>query len=291
MLVDVKLQGVVTSWFVIFYRIAFILSGALGLVFANHVGWSALYGSMSLLMGLAGTTGFVMLQFFLPQSERSLPDHTQSSTSSFIRDIMQWLKSSYRQVFSVLLFILLYKFHGVFLGSLFQVYLIRELGVSLDFIGLTYKTFGMLATFLGGILGGLMSRYFSTVTNDKLTIMLQLVATMILVLMILDYLAASSFLIVLSIYMESLCLGISTTFVTVMITRQCDKSLPATQYAFFTSLIQWERTLVLPLSAFVQNHCGWLGFFAASLIMFPLMWALLSVKLGSEQKPVLSAIC
>ena len=186
---------------------------------------------------------------------------------------------------------MLYKFHGVFLGSLFQVYLIRELGVSLDFIGLTYKTFGMLATFLGGILGGLMSRYFTTVTNVKLTILLQLVATMILVLMILDYLTASSFLIVLSIYMESLCLGISTTFVTVMITRHCDKSLPATQYAFFTSLIQWERTLVLPLSAFIQDYYGWLGFFVTSLAMFPVMWVLVSMKIGRDQKPVLSAVC
>ena len=37
--IDKSMQGTVSAWFVIFYRIAFIISGGMALVIVEHIGW------------------------------------------------------------------------------------------------------------------------------------------------------------------------------------------------------------------------------------------------------------
>lgn len=66
--------------------------------------------------------------------------------------------------------------------------------------------------------------------------------------------------------------------VTVLITKNCDAKLAATQYAFFTAAIAWERTLVGPLAGYVQAALGWSGYFAFSMAMFPVLGSMLFKK-------------
>ena len=264
-----ELQGIVTSWFVIFYRIAFVLSGGLALVIAQHTSWSYLYFYMGLLYIISSYVGYLGIVYFHHLFHINGIDRPRES---MIHDIWHWFTRSRREILNVVCFLLLFKFHGIFLTSLLQVFLLRETGMSLAFIGLMQKSFGMIATFLGGLLGGYLSKYLTVAYGVKLTIVLQLIAATIFLSMASGALIPTPWLVASAVYMESFCLGISTTFVTVMITRRCDLKLAATQYALFTAMIDWQRALISPLSAAVQTNLGWSGYFFVSTAMIPFVW-------------------
>ncbi len=277
--VDKAYQGLVTSWFVICYRVAFVLSGGLGLVFAKFYGWHALYSIMAVTLLLSCMAGYIGVSRLLvpaaneSQQGQSLPSKHAHNT---LKQLLTWFQTARSQVLSLLVFLFLFKFHGIFLGSLLQVFLLRETGMTLAFIGLAQKTVGMLATFLGGIVGGLLSRYYSHAFGVRLTVLLQGLATLILLSIAMGAVSPTQGIVAMAMYMESFCLGISTTFVTVLITRRCDVRLAATQYALFTAIIDWERTLVSPISAWVQSSYGWPGYFMVSLMMMPFVWLFVS---------------
>lgn len=264
------LQGLVSAWFVIFYRIAVILSGGIALVIADQVGWNCLYRYMSLLLSVVGTLGFIMLHSKALLNQ-SLP--SDKSSKDFFKTVYLWLKAEAKSVCKALLFIFVYKFHGSFLASLLQVFLINNAHMSLSFIGYTYKTGGMLATFLGGLLAGTLSRYATVQRGVQLTVLLQLIATTtFLYLNALGHLEKYHLLITFAMYMESLCLGTSTTLITIIITQHCRKDLAATQYAFFTAVIAWQRSLITPFAGWVQTAFGWQGYFSVSLLFLPLLF-------------------
>ena len=90
-------------------------------------------------------------------------------------------------------------------------------------MGYTYKTGGMLATFLGGIIGGYLSRQASVKRGVQVTILIQLIATsMFIGIQALPVASAAHLsLITLAMYMESLSIGTSTTMITIIITKNC----------------------------------------------------------------------
>ena len=159
--------------------------------------------------------------------------------------------------------------------------------MSLEFIGYTYKTFGMLATFAGGVLGGVLCRSASVRLSVFVTASLQVIATLLFVVMAADILPCYPILVTMSMYMESLCVGLSTTLITVIITKNCDSELAATQYAFFTAAIAWERTIVNPMAGLIQSYLGWEGYFLCSLVMFP--W--LIIVLLNKKSQVFGNLC
>lgn len=271
------IQGLVSAWFVIFYRIAFIISGGLALVIAEKIGWPALYWTMAQAAGVVGTVGYYLVGL-LPKEQR-IDTSTCIQTSFWLR-VVQWLRSSYKNVCSTLGFVFAFKFHGIFLASLLQVYLISEAQISLSYIGYTYKTGGMLATFSGGIIAGILAKRTSIQSGVRLTVLAQIIATAILYysysnglssspLWGITWLSMHKLIITLAMYMESFSLGIATTFITVLLTKNCDQGLAATQYAFFTAAIAWQRSLITPITAWIQSNYGWSGYFLLSLIFVP----------------------
>ncbi|GEM_PF-428281 len=269
--IDTSMQGSVSAWFVVFYRVAFIISGGMALVIVDHIGWQGLYHWMSLLMLTFGIMGYLLtLGLKMPQGKSRHKQH------AFFSSILTWIRHHYAQITATLGFIFAYKFHGCFLASLLQVYLINEAKMSLSFLGYTYKTGGMLATFLGGIIGGSLTRYTSVKRGVQLTILLQLIATSLFICIHATQTPSEHpWLISIAMVMESLSLGTSTTMITIMITKNCQKQLAATQYAFFTAAIAWQRSLVTPLAASIQTQSGWQGYFMSSLILIPvILWLL-----------------
>ena len=104
-----------------------------------------------------------------------------------------------------------------------------------------------------------------------------------------DILPCHPVLVTMSMYMESLCIGLSTTLITVIITKNCDSTLAATQYAFFTAAIAWERTLINPISGYIQSAFGWTGYFMCSLLMFPFLLMMILERKDDTFKPLVQA--
>lgn len=280
--VDEPSQGDVTAWFVIAYRVAFILSGGMALGMADVIGWDALYQCMSALLCAVGVVSAVLFQLLVYRPARK----RIKANYDFMAKIKQWLDRSHRDVVSAVLFIFAFKFHGVFLASCLQVFLQKELMLSLTFIGLTYKTFGMAATFTGGLFAGWLSRHFSLARCVEFTLVLQMMA--VFVFLVVHGVSPSwqSTVVSLPMFMESFCLGTSTTLVTLIITKQCSRDLAATQYAFFTAVIAWERTLMSPLGAIAQDLYGWDGYFLLSLASVPVVIILLR-----RSAPMIKSLC
>lgn len=270
--VQESLQGNVTAWFVIAYRVAFILSGGMALGMAEVIGWTILYQTMAVLLSTVGIVSAIMFQLLVyrPSTVSKL-----EAPSKFISKVRHWLQHSHHQVFSTVLFIFAFKYHSVFLSSCLQIFLQKELLLSLKFIGFTYKTFGMAATFSGGLFSGMLSRHVSLARCVEVTLLLQLVAVFFFMGVHAVEPEWQSLFVSVPMFMESFCVGTSTTLVTLIITKQCSKDLAATQYAFFTAAIAWERTLMSPLGAIAQNWYGWDGYFLLSLVSLPVVVLLL----------------
>ena len=232
---------------------------------------------MAVLTGVMGCAGYLLSR----NTESTKTTAEVAQKPHFWQVIVQWLNTSRLRVLSALAFIFIYKFHGSFLASLLQVYLIKDAQMSLAFIGYTYKTVGMLATFAGGILAGTLTRYFSVKRGIQLTVLIQCIATGLFMLVHASQSPSEHYLLItLAMYMESLSIGTSTTLITIIITQQCQKDLAATQYAFFTAAIAWQRSLTTPIAAWVHSQWGWDGYFVVSMAVLPLV--LLASERGAK---------
>ena len=78
------------------------------------------------------------------------------------------------------------------------------------------------------------------------------------------------FLMLLSLFIENFCSGMSTTALLVFLTSLCHQRYSATQFACLSALDSIGRVFVGPLAAKMVMHWGWVNFYGWSFILcFP----------------------
>lgn len=233
------------------YRLGMLTSGAVGLILADHLAWGDVYRVMAGCM-LVGMVAALVAPS--PDAARFRPP--QSLTAAVVNPFVDFFTR--RGAFEVLLFIVLYKIGDVLAASLSTPFLL-DLGFSRTEIGVVSKGIGVVATIVGGVVGGVLMLRLGLKRSLFLFAILQGVST--LCFFILALAGHDTRLLTLAIGVENLCGGFGTAALTAFLMGLCTTNFTATQYALLSSFTALNRVFGGAVSGYLQAALGWPGFF------------------------------
>lgn len=241
------------------YRLAMIVSSGLALVLAEHwLGWPGTYMLMGLLMG-----SVAIFTLLAPEPEE-LGRAPQTLRAAVVEPLIDFFERPGAWAF--LWLIVLYKLGDAFAGALSTTFLLRGAGFTMSQVGTINNVFGLLATIVGALLGGvLMARlgmyralmsfgilqavsnfgyWLITVWPDQLILMGSVVA------------------------IENLCGGLGTAAFVAFLMALCRQDFSATQFALLSALAAVGRTyLAGPVTPLLVGWLGWGPFFLGTVVI------------------------
>ena len=255
-----------------------LVSGAFALFLADHNPWKNVYQYMSLLMLPA-----ILFTFIAPKEEglikspRSLNEAIFGPLKDFFTRKGAWV---------VLLFILLYKV-GDSMASNMTTPFILQIGYSKTDIATVAKTFGMIATMLGGLLGGVMMLRYNMKWSLIFFGILQAVST--LGFSALPSLPMELSSLALVIAFENLASGMGTSAYAAYMASMTNKQFTATQYALLTALMGIPRVILASPTGRMAEVLGWEMFFVVcTIVAVPGLLLLIPVfKLEKPAEPTI----
>ena len=246
--------GLGTSIHVNAYRISSLVPGALALILADRMPWSAVYVVTALFM----LPGIVMtLVVHEPALARGRPRTLREAVVEPFHEFLA--RSGWREAMLVLLFIFLYKL-GDSMATALATPFYLDMGFSKTDIGVIAKNAGLWASVVGGLLGGLWMVKIGI--NRALWLFGVVQVVSILGFAWLAYVdRPDRMLLAVVIGVEALGVGLGTAAFTAYIARATDPRYTATQYALFTSLAAVPRTVINASTGWIVEQMGWFDFY------------------------------
>jgi MFS transporter, PAT family, beta-lactamase induction signal transducer AmpG len=242
--------GLASSLYVNGYRLAMLVSGAFALYLADHNPWKSVYQYMSLLMIPA-----LLFTFIAPNEIQhvKIPRNIREAVIGPLKDFFMR-----KGAWVILLFILLYKV-GDSMASNMMTPFILQIGFTKTDIATVAKTFGMVATMLGGLIGGIMMLRFNMKWSLIFFGILQAVSTLGFSILPSLPLQMSSLAIVIAF--ENLASGMGTSAYAAYMASLTNKQFTATQYALLTALMGIPRVILSSPTGKMAEVMGWELFF------------------------------
>jgi PAT family beta-lactamase induction signal transducer AmpG len=275
-ILDERQYGAGAAVIVLGYRIGMLVSGAGALYLASFFGWFAAYGFMAAFVSVG--VGTILLSAEPKQQrsresielERKLSDFITTRTHLLGKraDLIAWIYGTVINPFAefmsrrgwiiILSFIVLYKFGDALAGVMTNPFLV-ELGFSKIDIANISKAFGLAATIIGGIIGGVMVNRLGIMKSLLLCGLLQMFSNLIfLIQAVVGY---NRGVLALTISVENLSGGMGTAAFVAYLSSLCNVAYTATQYALLSSLMAFGRTLLSSSGGWLADHMGWISFF------------------------------
>lgn len=272
----VEEQGAGSAAFVMGYRIGMIVSTAGALYLATAYGWQATYAIMALVMAAFTVQLFLIRE---PDTHETAPNAMQE------HGFAQWLKLfvvmpfidflKRPQAITILLFILLYRMSDAFLGAMANPFYL-DLGFSKIQIAQVVKLYGLVATIVGGVLGGAMVFRLGVIRALWIGGIVASVSNLMFVWQ--AHVGAEPYALALTISLDNLSAGLATSAFVAYMSQLCNVRFTATQYALLSSLAAFGRTWLSTPTGWISQTYGWDMFFLLStLIGLPallLLWRL-----------------
>ena len=248
------------------YRLAMLVSGAFAVALAMKTSWQFSYLLMAVLIVLC-----MIVTCFAPKpSEELAPLSIRQAIVDPLRNF-----AARKYVFSLLVFILIYKLCDAFALSLSSVFLVRGLGFPIAVVAATTKFVGLVASLIGAIAGGLVYKRLGLWRSLFLFGILQTLsnaAYLFIALTPKDYFTMSS-----AVFVEFFCGGISAVAFVAFLMALCNHKYTATQYAIFSAMATLAHTVVGPFAGIFARSYSWPLFYAFSIVLglpalFMLLW-------------------
>jgi PAT family beta-lactamase induction signal transducer AmpG len=238
------------------YRIAMIVSGALALIMADHMSWSTIY----LIMAGCMAAG-VLASIFGPE-----PEVKEAAPKTLADAVYKPFVEFFRRVGAIemLIFILIYKIDVAFAMALTTPFMM-DLGFTKTDVGTVLKGVGMIATIVGTLMGGALLAKWGI--KKSLWVFGIIQALSGFTFFLLARAGHSYPLMVAAISVENICSGLATAAFTAFMMSMCDKRYTATQFALLTSFMALTRIMVQTPSGFVAQNLGWEMYFIVSIII------------------------
>ncbi|MCQ2965936.1 MAG: MFS transporter [Alphaproteobacteria bacterium] len=253
---DKSEQGAASATYVFGYRIGMLIAGAGALLMADHLGWTAVYQ----IIGLSFL--IVMLIFFKVKE----PEYTPTEKISFKNAVVEPLADFFKKPgwLLILLFLLTYKLCETTLGTVTpKLYL--ELGFTKTQIAAVVKVWGIVATLLGGFLGGALIVRVGIIKSLIICGMLQGISNLPFAVLSLN---EQSFLwLNISIISDNMASGMATSAFVAYMSSLCNKSYTGTQYALLSSVMALPRDVLSASSGFLVQAMGWALFFVLTAFL------------------------
>lgn len=268
-------QGAGAAMIVIGYRIAMLVSGAGALFIAGFAGWFVAYAAMAALM-LVGVATVLLT----PEPAFSTgPRRGARSTGQWLRDTVvepfaEFLRRNGAITALVILaFIMFYKLGDALLGVMSNPFYV-ELGFSKAEVAGVVKTFGLVATLAGGLLGGMLINARGILPSLWVCGLLQMVSNLMFAAQAqvghdLSFLAVT-------IGIENLAGGMGTAAFVAYLSSLCNVHYTATQYALLSSFMAQTRTVLASGGGYLAQSVDWVSFFLLTALAaapaFILLW-------------------
>ena len=242
-LLEERQQGAGAAMVVIGYRVAMLLAGAGALFVAEFAGWFWAYAAMAGCLGVGMVTVLfapepAVSPVALAQRRAGAAVWLQARPWSSRSPTSSAATASARRVL-ILLFIMLYKLGDALLGTMTNPFYV-ELGFTKPEVATIVKGYGLVATLLGGFLGGVIVNRRGIVPALWICGMIQLLSNLIFVLQ--AWVGHDLTMLAVTISVENLAGGMGTAAFVAYLSSLCNLSYTATQYALLSSFMAQART-------------------------------------------------
>jgi PAT family beta-lactamase induction signal transducer AmpG len=265
-LLDEEQQGAGAAVYVIGYRIAMLVSGAGALLIADYAGWAAAYATMAALMLVGVATALLSPEppisvAMQAEGRRSLPDWLRTAV---VQPFAEFLRRNGPVTAAViLLFIMFYKLGEALLGVMANPFYV-ELGFSATEVASVVKTFGLVATLAGGLVGGMLINARGILPALWVCGILQMLSNLMFAAQ--AQVGHSVPFLFLTIGLENLSGGMATAAFVAFLSSLCNVRYTATQYALLTSFMAQTRTLLASGAGVLAESMDWVSFFVVTTI-------------------------
>ncbi len=255
-LVSAEERGTAASLSILGYRLGWLVSGGLALILSDHISWRWVYASMAAIMAVGA-----IFTAFSPEAANA-PVAPKNLKEAIVEPFLEFFKRS--RALETVLFVLLYKLGDSMLVALRTAFLLQT-GFSRTDVGAIDKGFGLIATFAGvAIAGVIMSRL--SLRKSLLTFgILQGAAH--LGFIAIAYAGPQYPLLITGITLENLCAAMGQTAYAAFLMSLCDRRFTATQYALLSALMAITRTLANAPAGYLVELWGWANYFWVSIVL------------------------
>lgn len=268
--------GAGAATIVLGYRLGMLVSGAGALYMATYVGWFATYCVMGGIMTVGMITVLVNPEPQVHKSRESVEQDDRIARFLEVRPglrgkkagVLAWVYGAVISPFAefmgrrgwlwVLLFILLYKFGDALAGVMGNPFYV-ELGFTKIQIANFSKVFGLAATIIGGIIGGLLVDRMGILKSLLICGILQMLSNLMFALLAMS--GNDTMMLGMTIAIENLSGGMGTAAFVAYLSSLCNVAYTATQYALLTSFMAFGRTLLSSSGGWLADHMDWISFF------------------------------
>ncbi len=246
--------GAGSATYIMGYRLAMLVSGALALAMADHYSWKTVYLFMSatIVVGVIGT---------LIGPEPETPRAPNTLRSAVIDPLREFFGR--RGAWEIVVFILLYKLDTNLATALMTKFFL-DLGFTKTDIAAVTKVFGLIATIVGTLIGGAMIPKMGMKRSLIVFGILQGATTLLFYMMV--HLGANYWGLIATIAGENLAAGMGTAAYAAFLMAQCNQKFTATQYALLTSLMAVPTKILSAPTGYLQAAVGWDHYFIISTL-------------------------
>jgi PAT family beta-lactamase induction signal transducer AmpG len=244
-------RGAGAAVFVMGYRIATLISGALALILSDHIGWRNTYLLMAAVMFIGIISNLAGPE---PEERVAPPVSLQEAVAGPLRDYF-----SRNAAVPLLFLIVLYKLGDAYAGVLTTAFLIKGVGFSASDVGTINKGFGFVSLIAGAMVGGSLMVRLGLFRSLLSFGILQALSN--LSFMLLAWIGKSYGMLVFAVAFENFSGGMGTAAFVSLLMAMCNHRYTATQYALLSSLAALGRIFIGPTSGFLVESVGWASFF------------------------------
>lgn len=248
MVTNPRERGLFSAFFVVGYRIALLVAGALALLMATGTSWLPAIGWQQTYFVMAGLMGIGILATFWAHEPNSAPAPRNLQEAVFA-PLLEFIRRPGAIILLVL--VILYKVGDAFALSLTTPFLIRGVGFSVEDVAYANKVMALIATLIGVIVGGALMLRWGLFKSLMVFGILQAVSNlgyMVLAVMGKDYAMLYAV-----IGFDQLAGGMGTASFVALQMALCNPRFTAFQYALISALAALGRVYVGPAAGYMTD--------------------------------------
>ncbi|MBQ8750855.1 MAG: MFS transporter [Alphaproteobacteria bacterium] len=246
--------------YVLGYRLGTVISSAGAIGLASIYSWNVVYFIVGLFL-LLGV--FAVLVADEPCSTEKLNyEKGNILRTALVEPFTQFAKKEHWIVALFLVF--LYRLSDSYFGTLAYPFY-DDLGFSKVEIAHISKLYGMVATIIGGVLGGCIINKIGLSKGLVLFAIVQGVTTLFYIF--LYSVGHNVWILMVSVSIDNLVSGMATTVIIAFMSVLCDKGYTATQYALLSSLMGLSRDVFASTAGRVLELTSWPVFFIITALL------------------------
>lgn len=278
---DENRQAAGAAVLVLGYRFGMLAAGAGALYIADFHGWRVAYEAMAALVLVGVVTILINKEPKVAVSPESLQREqhvadwlaARPHLSGRMAALLSWLYGAVVAPFAqfmsrkgwivMLAFIATYKLGEVLAGVMSSPFYV-DLGFTKTEIANVTKLFGLWATIIGGLLGGLLVGRVGVLRGLMIGGILQMVSNISYVA--LAWAGHDVSALAVTVAVENVCGGVATAAFVAYLSGLCNVAYTATQYALLSSFYKLGGDLFGASSGWLADRMDWVSFFLLSMV-------------------------